>query len=294
MKTKITIWILLLSPLFLSAQSFSDKIVKELQFEKQGAGNTLVLANINGSITVRGYEGSKIIIEAERTIKAKTDERLEQGKKDVKLGQIDRVDTLIVYTANGCNQFEWGGGRKNRNHGWGYQWNCDDGDCNPKYDHKIDFAVKVPFGINVEVSTVNEGNVLIENVGGAVKANNVNGSIKLTALKGATYANTINGDVDLDYTLNPNKDCRYYTLNGDINAWFQKGLAANIAFKSFNGDMYTNLDKLEGLPVLVERKESSKGITLKVAANRFKVGNGGALLDFETFNGDVILKEKKN
>lgn len=292
MKTKI-ISLLSLLPFFLSAQTFTDKIVMELQFEKQGAGNTLVLANINGSITVRGYEGSKIIIEAERMVKAKTEARLEQGKKDLRLVQIDRVDTLIVYTATGCNQFSWGDGRK-RNHGWGYQWNCENGDCNPPYDHKMDITVKVPFGINVEVSTVNDGNVLIENVGGAVKANNVNGSIKLTALKGATYANTINGDVDLEYTLNPNKDCRYYTLNGDINAWFQKGLAANIAFKSFNGDMYTNLDKLEGLPALVERKESSKGLTLKVAANRFKVGNGGALLDFETFNGDVILKEKKN
>ncbi len=293
MKTKILLLLSLL-PVLLSAQTFTDTIVKELQFEKQNANNTLVLANINGSILVKGYEGSKVIIEVERTIKAKTDERLEQGKKDVRLAEIDRADTLIIYTANGCNQFGYNRNRKHGNYGWAYQWNCENGDCNPKYDHKTDFTVKVPYGINIEVSTVNDGNVVIENVGGAVKANNVNGSIKLTALKGATYANTINGDVDLEYSLNPNKDCRYYTLNGDINAWFQKGLAANIAFKSFNGDMYTNLDKLEGLPALVERKESSKGITLKVAANRFKVGSGGALLDFETFNGDVILKEKKN
>jgi hypothetical protein len=31
---------------------------------------------------------------------------------------------------------------------------------------------------------------------------------------------------------------------------------------------------------------------LKVSSNRFKIGNGGALQNFETFNGDVIVKEK--
>jgi hypothetical protein len=257
-----------------------------------------VLANINGSIKVQGYDGNKIVVEAERTIKAKTEARLEKGKQEVKISQIDQVDTLIVYTSNGCNSFGPQRERNHKNHGggkrWSYHWNCDTGDCNPPYNHVVNYTVKVPFGINVDVSTVNEGNVTIENVNGAVKANNVNGAIKLTALRGATYANTINGDVDLEYASNPNKDCRYYTLNGDINAWFQKGLAANLAFKSFNGDFYTNISKLEGMPSMVEKKQTENGTSLKVSSNRFKVGNGGVLLDFETFNGDVILKEKSN
>jgi hypothetical protein len=81
-------------------------------------------------------------------------------------------------------------------------------------------------------------------------------------------------------------------LNGDINALFVKGLAANMSFKSFNGSLYTNVPKLEGLPAVLERKESNDGLKLKVSSNRFKIGSGGALQDFETFNGDVIVKEK--
>jgi hypothetical protein len=42
----------------------------------------------------------------------------------------------------------------------------------------------------------------------------------------------------------------------------------------------------------VEKKETEKGTKFKVNGNRFKVGNGGVLLDFETFNGNVYLKEK--
>ena len=273
----------------ITAQSFTDKIVKELVFEKQSPSNALIVANINGSVKVEGYNGSKILIEVERTVRAKTSTRLEQGKVEVQLFHINRIDSLIVYASNGCNKFNY---RKNKNQrGWSYYWDCDAGNCDPPYDYVMNFSIKVPFGINVEVSTVNEGNVSIENVQGAVKANNVNGSIRLTALKGATKAHTINGNVDLDYASNPVEDCKYYTLNGDINAWFKRGLAATMSFKSFNGEFFTNVDNLESLPATLEKEQGSGGVKYKVNNSRYKISTGGANLDFETFNGNVILKE---
>lgn len=288
MKKLITL--ILCLPIIATAQTFTDKITKELKFEKASANNTLVLANINGSIKVTGYEGEKILIEAERTIKAKSDDRLEKGKAEAQLKQIDRMDTLIVYVGNGCRNF----GFRNKRHGtgWSYYGDCDNDDCQTLYDFTFNFTVKVPFGINVEVSTINEGNISISQVKGAVKANNINGAIKLSALEGSASASTINGDVDIEYLRNPSKDCKYYTLNGDINALFMKGLAANMSFKSFNGSLYTNVAQLEGLPAMLEKKQSEEGLKLKVSNNRFKIGNGGVMQDFETFNGDVIVKEK--
>lgn len=277
-------------PLAANAQTFTDKVTKELKFEKASPNNTLVVANLNGSMVVQGYDGDKIIIEAERTIKAKSEARLEQGKSEMQLKQIDKLDTLIVYAGGGCQTF---GYRKNRrNSGWSYNWDCNNGDCNPPYDYKFNFTIKVPKGVNIDVSTVNDGNVTVTNMTGAVKANNVNGAIKLASLEGPADACTINGDVDIDYLRNPNKECKYYSLNGDINALFVKGLAANMSFKSFNGSLYTNVPKLEGLPAVLEKKESDEGLKLKVSTNRFKIGNGGALQNFETFNGDVFVKEK--
>jgi len=282
----------MLVSVFANAQTFTDKIVKELKFEKASANNTLILANINGSMKVQGYDGDKIIIEAERTIKAKSDARLEQGKTEMQLKQIDRMDTLIVYVGGGCNKFSFRNNSRHNHNGWGYNWDCDNGNCDPPYDYNFNFTVKVPGGINIDVSTVNHGNVTVENMKGAVRANNVNGAIKLTSLEGPADACTINGDVDIDYLRNPSRDCKYYSLNGDINALFMKGLAANMSFKSFNGELFTNVPKLEGLPAVIEKNESKEGMKLKVSHNRYKIGNGGALQNFETFNGDVIVKEK--
>jgi len=49
---KKMIVILLCLPLLVNAQSFTDKITRELKFEKTDAANTLILANINGSMKV--------------------------------------------------------------------------------------------------------------------------------------------------------------------------------------------------------------------------------------------------
>jgi hypothetical protein len=277
------------------SQSFTEKITRELSFEKKGVDNALMIANINGSITVMGYDGDKVLVEVTRTINAKTQERLEKGKAQIKLGILDRADTIILYTEGICSRF----GRTSKKkgdwthcNGWGYQWSDQGDDCKELCDYSFNYVIKVPMSINLLVSTVNNGDVNIENLSGSIVANNVNGSIKLSGISREASASTINGNVDITYAKNPDKACRFYTLNGDINAWFQKGLAATMSFESFNGELFTNVPRLESLPVAIEKKETGKGIKFKVNGNRFKVGDGGVLLDFETFNGDVYVKEK--
>jgi putative adhesin len=282
------------------AQQFSEKITKEYTFEKATPDNAIMVANINGNVKVTGYEGTKIMVEVNRSIYAKTDARLEKGKQEIKLGVIDRADTLIFFVEEGCNQFGRKINGKNHNgsfnNGWGYNWDCRERNCRTEYDYKMDFTIKVPAGVHLMVSTINDGDIVVENVKGTVDANNINGSIKLSNLMREADASTINGDVDIEYTTNPAKDCRFYSLNGDINALFQKGLSASLSFESFNGSFYTNIDDLQPLPVRVEKMEKEgDGVKFKVNGNRYQVGKaGGAYLDFETFNGNVYLKEKIN
>jgi len=286
----------------LMAQTHTEKISREFVLEKKSTDNALIVANINGDIKVASYEGDKIVVEVTKTIRAKTDARLEKGKSEIQLGVIDRVDTLVLFVEGPCisfgraNRKNRGDDRWSRNGHFSYDWNdCNNNrSCREDYDYTMDFVIKVPASMNISVSTVNDGDILVENVKGSVVANNINGSIKLTNLVREADASTINGDLDITYTKNPDKDCRFYSLNGDINALFQKGLTANLSFESFNGDFYTDIQPIEGLPVKVEKTKEGDGIKYKVNGNRYKIRTGGALLDFETFNGDVFLKEKTN
>lgn len=273
------------------AQSSTEKITKELVFEKPSADNALILSNINGGIKVTGYTGDKILLEVTKTINAKTTERLERGKAEIQLGVMDRADTIILYVSDGCHEFRRSTGKGAHSPGgWGYQSRHQQ-DCNPPYDYRMDFTLKVPAELNLLVNTINGGDVVVENVNGVIRAGNINGSIKLVDLRSAAEAHTINGDVDVEYDRNPQNECRFYTLNGDINAMFQPALSANVTFESFNGDFYTNIERLENLPQQVVKTSRNDGVRYKITGNQFKAGNGGPLLEFETFNGNVYLKE---
>jgi hypothetical protein len=280
-----------------TAQNFSEVIKKEFAFEKEEVENTVLVSNINGGIRVEGYDGTKVLLEVTKKITAKTESQLEQGKKEVQLGVVDRADTLIFYMLGGCNTFGKINNVRTRNfgsrHPWVYNWEGNY-DCNPPYDFKLDFTLKVPYSVKLVLSTVNEGDIVVKNVLGALMVDNINGAIKLTNISREATASTINGNVDIEYSKNPDKACRFYTLNGDINVWFQKGLKATMSFKSFQGEFFTNVPTLEPLPVQVAKEEGTKGSRYSVSGNRFKIGSGGALLDFETFNGNVYLKEVNN
>src|SRR5688572_17309940 len=192
--------VLMLMPGFLMAQTHTEKISKELAFEKKSPDNAVIIANINGHIKVEGYDGDKIIVEVSKTIEGKTQARLEKGKQELQLGVIDRADTIILYMQTPCNKFGYYREKNNdwSSKGWHYNWtNCDN--CQLEYDYTMDFTVKIPSSVHVSVSTVNEGDISVANVKGSVVANNVNGSIKLQNLVREAVATTINGNVDIEY-----------------------------------------------------------------------------------------------
>jgi hypothetical protein len=51
------------------------------------------------------------------------------------------------------------------------------------------------------------------------------------------------------------------------------------------------MEDLETLPQKAVRSNKGEGVQYKITGNGFKVGDGGPLVAFETFNGNVYLKE---
>jgi DUF4097 and DUF4098 domain-containing protein YvlB len=275
------------------AQRQTEVIKKQISFEKADKNNVLYLSNINGAINVEGHAGSKILIEAKKTIIAKTTERLEQGMSEISVEVIDRYDTMIVYMKGPCGDFSNKRSHRNgryRNQQWHYNWN----NCQELYDFVIDYTVKVPYDLNLYLSTINEGDIEVSGVGAALDTHNINGSISLKGIQSRVVAHTINGEVDLDFDKNPTLDSKFYSLNGDIVANFKPGLSADMSFKSFNGEFFTNLNTVKHLPMKMEKTatRNKKGIEYKLdGKSMMRARNGGVYLDFETFNGDVYVKE---
>ena len=281
--------VVLMSMVFYSVSTFGQKFTETVNQEYDNY-NVFYLANVSGDIDVEGYSGDKIILEANKMLDGKNEVDIEKLKKEVVITEVIKGDTLIIYIKGLSNCFC----SDEERFGWNNEYRYNFNNWDQEFDYNFDFTVKVPENINLNLSTINNGDVDVTNVKGELNVRNVNGAISLMNVSGKTRARTINGDVLIDYSSNPTGNSKYYTLNGDIKANFQKDLNAVLAFKSFNGELFTNINELEYLPIKVEKSEikNGKGVSYQIGGRtEVKIRNGGLYLDFETFNGDVIVKE---
>ncbi|MCA0366275.1 MAG: hypothetical protein LCH67_19715 [Bacteroidetes bacterium] len=258
---------------------FEETINKEF---KVASNSVLAVYNINGSISVEGYNGDKVLIEVDKTISGKTSEILEEGLKEFKLEFEQKGDSVIVFIAE-----PWDSRPQVRH------WNKKEKKI--QYEHNLNFRIKVPQNLNLDISTINDGDITVNQVEGFMKVNNINGAITVNNAKNANEIHTINGDVNITYASLPPDNAKYYTLNGKLTVEFPEDLSADCSFKSFNGEFFTNFENIEKLPSKIQKIVNTNGneTTHKLnQGSKIRIGKGGKDLNFETFNGNIYIKKK--
>jgi hypothetical protein len=266
-----------------NAREFKEHISKEFTLSGNASGSTLFIYNISGFIKVDGYAGNKVMLEMDKTIIADDDKTLETGKKEFRLAFDQNSDSIIAYITSPYDS------RPHRN------WQYNDNRPEIEYRYNVDFTVKVPSGMNLHISTVNDGIISVNNVSGVLHINNVNDEITIQNAKGKTYAHTVNGDVSVNYLTNPSEESSYYTINGNINVSYQPDLSADMQFKSMHGDFFTDFPDTELLPASSAKmqQKNDKGTVYKL--NKITIvrfGKGGRTFKFQTLNGNVYIKKQ--
>jgi len=258
----------------------TDHISKQFTLKATAAKTTFALYNIWGTVKVEGYSGNEIVIDVDQTINAKTDEDLKIAKNEFKLGFDQSADSIVAYTAAPYN---------NRPR----VRNDNDRQLNRHYYVRLNYTVKVPNNVSIDISTVNGGELTVSNVYGNLKLNNVNGAITITNAKGTTNARTINGNLTATYAAAPAEASTYYTLNGKLTVSYPASYHGDVQYKSFNGSFYTDFDNTQSIASEPSIEKSNKGgTTYKFNKNnKLRIGQGGKLTTFETLNGNIYLKK---
>ena len=278
----LTGWVICFAQYRSDAQEFKEHVSKEFTPSSSRAA-VLAVYNISGSVKVVGYSGNKVVFDVDKTISAKTSEELERGKKEFRLEFEQAGDTIEAYIAEPHDS------RPNQD------WNEYRSERRIRYRYNLEFTIKVPFSMNLCVSTVNNGNINISDVTGILNISNVNGSIKIDGAKGTTDAHTVNGDVTVTYISIPPDASSYNTINGNLTVTYPSGFSADLEFKSLNGNFYTDFGEVETLPFKVVKSDEKNdgGTTYKLDKNStFRFGKGGKLFKFETLNGNVYVKRQ--
>jgi hypothetical protein len=99
----------------------------------------------------------------------------------------------------------------------------------------------------------------------------------------------VNGPVHVEFAKNPATASSFKSVNGALDVYFQPNLNADLLFKTFNGQIYSDFDVTpRATPIETERKNGR----YVYRSNRLQGGSaglGGAQLSFDTLNGNVRL-----
>lgn len=159
----------------------------------------------------------------------------------------------------------------------------------------INFEIEVPVRSNLKLSTVNGGEILVENVDGEIDVNNTNGGIVLNSVAGAVTAGTTNGNVRATMTrVTAQREMAFTSLNGTVDVTLPPSTKANLRMRSNNGDVYSDFDvQLAASTPSVEETRSSNG-RYRINRNRAIVGTingGGPEFELRTFNSNVYVRK---
>jgi hypothetical protein len=158
----------------------------------------------------------------------------------------------------------------------------------------ISFEIEAPSRTNLKLTTVNGGEVLVENIDGELHISNTNGGITLNRVAGSVMAGTTNGNVRATIArVTAERDMAFTSFNGTVDVTLPPTTKANLRLRSDNGDVYSDFEmQLVPSAPLVQETRSSKG-RYRISRNRSIVGainGGGPVFELRTFNSNVYVR----
>ncbi len=251
------------------AQDTPDRIVVPLSDPARPASLRVNL--MSGSILVKGGAGKEVIVEEKGSTEVRRPDRVPRKAEGLRRLELGGSDLEIDESNNEVNVRSRMG------------------------SHRRNFVITVPAVTSVNLKSMNNGEIVVEDVSGDLAVNNMNGKVTLRNVSGTVLANSMNGDVTVTMTrMESGKPNSFSTMNGDIDVTLPADIKARVKMKSNHGEVFSDFDikpeAATGKPVT----ETSKG-KYQVRFDQSTYGTingGGPEVQFSTFNGHIMIRKK--
>ena len=251
-------------------RSLSDRVPVDA-----GSALRVVVDDVFGFVHVTASDSPVVEMKATESVRGKTQGDLARARAQVGL-RTERAPGEVAFLV------------RRKDGGCDCGWNRWDG-----YTVKYDIELTVPRNASLDLSTVNEGDIVVAGVGGHFDVSNVNGAVRLTGLAASGHARTVNGRLEASFARAPAGELSFETVNGRIDVAFPDDLSADLAFSTMHGEIWTDFAG-KPLPVVPPRRQASDGTAWVIhagGASQLRVGAGGPAYSFKTLNGDVLVRK---
>ncbi|HUF27650.1 MAG TPA: DUF4097 family beta strand repeat-containing protein [Gemmatimonadaceae bacterium] len=220
-------------------------------------GAWLRLRNINGRINVLAASGANAEVTADKTWRRGSPEQVRVEM----IRDGDNVTICAIWHENVRCDAD------------GYQGRGRSNDSN---DVAVEFTVRLPRNVHVQLNTVN-GGVAVEGATGQVRAQTVNGGVRVASSAGPVDARTTNGSIEARMgAATLASDVSFRTVNGSITLTLPANFNAELETRTVNGSVQTDF------PITMSGRINPRQL-------RGTLGSGGRRLELHTVNGSIRI-----
>ena len=262
------------------AQNAAGKEQLVVALSAPGQPGALEVSLVSGSIHVIGYGGKTVVIDA--TARSRRGGRDEDGS-DEDDGKAPPSGLRRISPSNSLRL-----SAEERNNRVAVSTDS--------YARPVDLTIRVPQRFSLNIRTVNQGDIVVDNVTGELEVTNVNGAIALNQVAGSAVANTVNGNLVATFrSVTAGAPMAFSTLNGKVDVTLPAATSAALKLKSEQGSIYSDF------AVAVTKTAPKVTRTAKNGVYRLstddwtygKINSGGPEIMLKSFNGDIYLRKGK-
>lgn len=280
-----------------SQQSQADHAV--VSFTNPAKPGSLEVDIREGSITVRGYEGKDVIIDArwrERVLTgekremeaalAEAEEELDQEELARKKAQAEKSRGMKMLAVESM-------GLTIEEEDNVIQVSVEEG------KRAVDLVIQVPFSTSLQLSCRDdERGVTVERVNGEIEVDTSDGPITLTNVSGPVVADSSGGEIKVVFgKITPGKPMSLSAMDGDIDITLPLDVKASLKMKTDEGQIFTDFDvQLTPSQQKKEEDERKEGGGYRVTYEKVTLGlinGGGTEIQLKTYEGNIYVRKAK-
>lgn len=158
--------------------------------------------------------------------------------------------------------------------------------------NKVSLVARVPRNANLELSTVNDGEIMVSNINGKLVLENVNGPITATNINGSVIAESVNENITVSFaSINTDEAMAFSSVNGDLNLGLPAKTGAELHIDSAEGEIISDFEvEVQPSKPVMSRETSRHGVEVSVESVIIaSVNGGGTVIKLKTLNGNINI-----
>jgi len=208
---RLKIYILtLLIICFSVSYTFAQMQQAAVSFSNEEAPKTLTIETKQGDVSIKGYEGKEVKIEATQQ-NIPSEARTRYGSDNSNLFEVNEANNMIILESISSAE--------------------------------VDYRLEVPQNIFLKINSLDRGNIDIQNTSGFIEINNQSGEVLLQKIKGWAVVQAVDGRIEADFEQVPEgKTMSFANMNSDVNLYFPKDLQATMRVRSNQNNVINDFE----------------------------------------------------